>query len=170
MKNYSINDITQDSIKDVFNPNNLNGRDSFKKLTLSDVAKSQTAINLLVEFQNSGGQLIYDPNANGANAQGKKITIGGGSNGAFETVQTLAHELGHGIGRYQNLKPLSEYATARDFANSRAKAEGEAIYYEFLVIRELGITTMPKPLWKDDDVSNINVPGNLVVHDIYKRC
>lgn len=63
MKNYSVNDITQDSIKDVFNPNNSNGRDSFKKLTLSDVAQSQIAINLLVEFQNSGGQLIYDPNA-----------------------------------------------------------------------------------------------------------
>ena len=66
----------------------------------------------------------------------------------------IAHELGHATGQYQQINRdknnLYQFDTPQAYGMARAKAEGEATYYEFLVAKELGYQRFVKPLWLDN--------------------
>ena len=66
----------------------------------------------------------------------------------------IAHELGHATGQYQQINRdknnLYQFDTPQAYGMARAKAEGEATYYEFLVAKEFKYQRFVKPLWLDN--------------------
>lgn len=127
----------------------------------NNIETSPTLVNLLNKFT---GSLSYSLGAsNGTDASINDLTKNG--------LPTLAHELTHAShSDYQNnsRKEMSSYNTAYDYANSRALAEGEAIYNEFQVAKELGIAgSFTKPVWEHGQSSpNMNKPMITDVNNI----
>ena len=119
--------------------------------------KSPTFVDLLNKFK--GKYRYNNKNESGAKHTGgsiNEIYIGGEytpnppkSQISLHLSPTLAHELGHANGRFQskgfNQKEISErkpvtYKTAYEYSDSRLTGEGEALYYEYRVSKELGLT------------------------------
>ena len=123
----------------------------------AEIQKSPTLVMLLNRFT---GTLEVDstklPPAGGAATYGNTIHIAKG----YKNFLNIAHELAHATGEYQqinhNKNNLAQFESPTDYAMARAKAEGEAIYYEFLVAKELGYSAFKKPVWHHTDVAPTN--------------
>ena len=134
---------------DLNNPNNVYLVQS--GFNVQDIEKSPTLVNLLNRFQ---GNLLIDEQDTtvgvGAKAYGNTIHIAK----SYKNFLNIAHELGHATGQYQQINRdkdnLYQFDTPQAYGMARAKAEGEATYYEFLVAKELGYQRFVKPLWLDN--------------------
>ena len=134
---------------DLNNPNNVYLVES--GFNVQDIEKSPTLVNLLNRFQ---GNLLIDEQDTtvgvGAKAYGNTIHIAK----SYKNFLNIAHELGHATGQYQQINRdknnLYQFDTPQAYGMARAKAEGEATYYEFLVAKELGYQRFVKPLWLDN--------------------
>lgn len=134
------NPNTQHLLKTGFNP--------------AQIEQSPTLVKLLNQFH---GTLTIDHQANtpiiGANASGNQINIAKG----FDNLPIIAHEIAHTLGQYQhingNKNNLYQFNDPKSYGMARARAEGEATYYEFLVAKELGWKTFKKPLWLDNEAT-----------------
>lgn len=134
---------------DLNNPNNVYLVQS--GFNVQDIEKSPTLVNLLNRFQ---GNLLIDERDTtvgvGAKAYGNTIHIAK----SYKNFLNIAHELGHATGQYQQINRdkdnLYQFDTPQAYGMARAKAEGEATYYEFLVAKELGYQRFVKPLWPDN--------------------
>lgn len=121
---------------------------------IAEIEQSPTLVKLLNQFN---GTLIIDHDKShkiiGANASGNVIQIESG----MKNLLAIAHELGHATGRYQQINSdknnLYHFDNPKEYSIARARAEGEATYYEFLVAKELGVTTFKKPLWLDNEAT-----------------
>ncbi|MFW2177066.1 MULTISPECIES: hypothetical protein [unclassified Moraxella] len=109
----------------------------------TDIEKSPTLVNLLNRFT---GTFIIGTIADGAVAKGNTIYL----SKTYKNLITLAHELGHATGQYQQKQTLTQFDSPQDYTNARTLAEGEAMYYEFLVAKELGISHLKKQAWLDN--------------------
>lgn len=145
---------------DLHNPNNQHLIDA--GFSITEIEKSPTLVKLLNQFH---GTLTIDHNQTlgfvGAKSVGNTIQIAHG----FKNLLVIAHELGHANGRYQQINAdknnLYRFDNPKDYGMARAIAEGEAMYYEFLVAKELGLVTFKKPLWQDNEAT----PKDLDVFD-----
>lgn len=136
---------------DLNNPNNQYLLQS--GFSVDDIEKSPTLVDLLNRFQ---GTLIIDNQQSavtGAKSYGNTIHISKG----YKNLLNIAHELGHATGQYQQINSdknnLYQFDNPSAYGMARAKAEGEATYYEFLVAKELGYKRFVKPLWLDNTAS-----------------
>lgn len=131
--------------------------------SVEDIEKSPTLVGLLNRFH---GKLIIDNQDKGtgigAKSYGNTIHI----SKSYNNFLNIAHELGHATGQYQQINRdsnnLYRFDNASNYAMARAKAEGEATYYEFLVAKELGYNHFVKPLWLD----NMSKPKD---YDVFKQ-
>lgn len=122
--------------------------------SVTAIEQSPTLVRLLNQFN---GSLVIDSQGNhnivGASSNGSQIKIAKG----FNNLPVIAHEIAHAIGHYQainnSVNNFHQFNYPKDYAMARAKAEGEATYYEFLVSRELGYTHFKRPLWQDNQPS-----------------
>lgn len=140
---------------DLNNPNNQYLVQS--GFSIEDIEKSPTLVNLLNRFQ---GTLVIDKQdataGIGAKSYGNIIHI----SKSYKNFLNIAHELGHATGQYQQINQdknnLYQFNSPQSYGMARAKAEGEATYYEFLVAKELGYHQFVKPLWLDNTVKPQN--------------
>lgn len=123
---------------DLNNPNNVYLVES--GFNVQDIEKSPTLVNLLNRFQ---GNLLIDEQDTTVGVGAKKPTaIPFILLKVIKIFLNIAHELGHATGQYQQINRdknnLYQFDTPQAYGMARAKAEGEATYYEFLVAKELG--------------------------------
>lgn len=108
--------------------------------------KSHTLVSLLNNYQGTIQKPI-DKNYSGAYFDSSSNNIAMSND--FKNATILAHELGHAVGKYQ---ANGSYKTAQSFSNARMRGEGEAIYYEYLVGKELSGSSYNKfaAIWSDN--------------------
>ena len=97
--------------------------------------KSKTMMQLLYYYELKNGKYKKDnQHRAGYSREDNTIFLGDG----YREIITLAHELGHAIGKFQS-EGLSAYQsrTAEDYAKDQERGEAEAIAYEEIVFSEI---------------------------------
>lgn len=151
---------------DLSNPNNQYLLQS--GFSVDAIEKSPTLVDLLNRFQ---GTLIIDNQQSavtGAKSYGNTIHLSKG----YKNFLNIAHELGHAMGQYQHINSdknnLYQFDNPSAYGMARARAEGEATYYEFLVAKELGYNRFVKPLWLDNTAAPQDIDVYQAVDDIMR--
>ena len=150
--------------------------ETFRKLFEEDfqisfelIQKSPTLIGMINTFK---GKYNYVPGYKGAyyKAGSNSITMGDG----YTNILALAHELGHATGTYQNgvaLEGDNNLLPSEKFALIYQQAEAEAMFYEYLVSKELAVNAKTIfefgekgiSVWKDNvDEANKDINGNKI--------
>ncbi len=103
----------------------------FTKVQIEQIKSSPTLANMLETFtKNTNEVIVFGDNGSHFNTKSGKITIGKPS------VLTLAHELGHALGKLQP-QNLPEAKSAKEHLEIKLTAEGEAKCYEYIVMEEI---------------------------------
>lgn len=131
---------------------------------LQNINKSNTLVSLIKSFHTLNNPLyVYNSSYNGAyydyNYNNSYQAIVVGTSKYHKSYKTLAHELGHAVGKFQTLDIEPTHQTAQAFSDARRIGEGEAIFYEFKVAHELegkNFNSYNVPLWKKDKISSVN--------------
>lgn len=128
---------------------------------IMEMEKSHTLIFLLNKYQGTIQKPI-DKNYSGAYFDSSNNNIAMSND--FKNATILAHELGHAVGKYQT---NSSYKTAQEYSNARVRGEGEAIYYEYLVGKELNSAYQKKAgIWKDNAISGTSEDFSIKIQNI----